>query len=120
VIQIEQAYLQGLAEYEAALQLATIAGRGELEAAYLQGAMEYEAALTQKALAEAVSASPSAQREEAYQLGVAYGEAQRLIEAIDKSAGEFSDELREAHDKGREDYAKAVGSVEEKAKKRGS
>jgi hypothetical protein len=151
---IEQAYLQGLADYETALQqqLAAAGTGSELEAAYIQGAAAYEAALVEQALAEAAlaeaamvqaavaetalaeaalaehalarsaeaeqaarSASPEAQLEEAYQLGVAYAEAQQLIKAIEASVGDLSDELREAHEKGRAAYAEAIGDGQAKA-----
>ena len=113
---IEGAYRQGLADYEAALLaqagMEETLGRSH-EQAYIQGLADYESALLQQQAAAGLQGEgQDPALEEAYQMGVARADAERLLKLLDSGSSELSDELREAYDKGVADYAAAVSESE--------
>jgi hypothetical protein len=138
VSDIEQAYLKGLVDYETALiqqyqqleQMAAAEAQGSAlleqelaireaaiaQEAYLQGLMAYEESLIrqtmQQSMTQAIAGGPSRadlEKEEVYQIGVLYMEAKQLVSEIEARAQEWSQEMREAHEKGKADAAAALG-----------
>ena len=84
-----------------------------LQQGYLAGMADYEAALAAAVASSPPASREALEQEEAYQMGVSMTEAQNLVRQIEKSAGELSGDLKKAFEKGREDVRVALEGAKE-------
>jgi len=112
---IEAHYAHAIAQYDALLlhqQAALEQAAASMEAAYVGGMVAYEQAMMAEAeFAQAGAAGESGgvpDEQTAYLQGLTDFELELLVKAAGERAAALTPELREAYDKGRADYEKAM------------